>query len=850
MSTAAAAVVLASIVSQVPGREPPALRSLDGHSVTTLLTVGSAPVEVDTEGFSGPESSVRFTATVTRVTAAGHETELRMPVLVFLARPPSASATTTTVTGAATATATTSTVSGAATATATGTVTATAVSGAATSTDTGAASATGAGTHASGNDVSQRAEPLQIGSQVRLTGTLKATDPGESVVYLLFASGTPQIIEPAPWYLGWANRLRAHFSESLVGLPGDGAELAPGLAIGDVSLVSDDLNAAMISSGLSHLTAVSGANCAVVVAAIMLCGGAIGLSRRWRIVVSIAVMTAFVVLVTPTPSVLRAAIMAAIVLITLGSGRAPRGLPALAFATMVMLVADPWLSRSYGLALSVLATGGLLLLTRPLQRGLARWMPARLALVVAVPLAAQLACQPVLVLLTPSISTYSVPANLLAEPAAPVATVIGLVSCLAGAVAPPLAPIGAWLTWAPASWIAGVATFFATAPAASIPWPGGAFGVSLVVVLTVAALLAVFLRESSASRARRLRRLQASRVQRRRGRARAVADRLRRWLRLRLLIRGRHHHLRRLHARSRDLSSERMRLGPVQWIRLASGGVVALTITIYAGAGLGAVLGGAPAWPADWHIAACDIGQGDAVVLRDPVTGKIALIDVGPDPALLTTCLHRLAITTIDLLILTHYDLDHVGGLSAVLGHVSTAMLGPPEDGKDAAMATSLATRGAHVQHPTRGDSGALGTVAWHILWPEAGTELRGNDACVTVEFTGPITSLFLGDLGEDSQGMVMAANALHHVDVVKVAHHGSADQSEALYQAISATVGIISVGMNNRYGHPTGRLLGILARAQTIAYRTDLLGMIVLTPTAAGIDVWSDGAARVEKKK
>ena len=237
------------------------------------------------------------------------------------------------------------------------------------------------------------------------------------------------------------------------------------------------------------------------------------------------------------------------------------------------------------------------------------------------------------------------------------------------------------------------------------------------------------------------------------------------------------------------------------------------------------------------------------MVVRDPSTAKIALVDVGPDPALLTTCLQRLSISTIDLLVLTHYDLDHVGGLSAVLGHVETAMLGPPEVGKDAAMATSLEKGGAQIEHPTRGDSGELGTVAWHVLWPEADTDLRGNDACVTVEFSGLITSLFLGDLGEDSQQKMMAANTLSHVDVVKVAHHGSADQSEALYQAITATVGIISVCMNNRYGHPTTRLRGILARAQTIAYRTDLLGMVVLTPTRDGVSVWSDGVARVPRK-
>ena len=671
-----------------------------------------------------------------------------------------------------------------------------------------------------------------LGSQVRLSGTLKATDPGESVVYLLFATNRPTVVARAPWYLAWANHLRSDFRDSVSGLPGDGARLAPGLAIGDVSLVSDELNTSMINSGLSHLTAVSGANCAVVVALIMLLGGALGLSKRWRIVVSLVVMAAFVVLVTPSSSVVRAAIMATIVLVALGSGRSPRGLPALSLATIIMLVADPWLSRNYGLALSVLATGGLLLLTKPLQQLLCRWLPSWLALLIAVPLAAQLACQPVLVLLSPSIQAYSVPANLLAEPAAPVATVIGLISCVVGGVIPAAAPVGAWLVWAPASWIAAVATFFAQAPGSSIPWPGGAVGVVLVVALTAAAFVALFARESEAGRARRIRR-RMSRA-RRRGASNSSGP-----------------------SRQRGPVALAKATSAVTLLRVGSAAIVVLTVTIYAGSGVGSVLqssGGATSWPAGWHIAACDIGQGDAVVVRDPDTSKIALVDVGPDPALLTTCLHRLNITTIDLLVLTHYDLDHVGGLSAVVGHVTTAMLGPPDDGHDdghdSDMATTLTKGGADVRHPTRGDSGVLGDLSWNVLWPEAGTALRGNDACVTVQFTGAIRSLFLGDLGEDSQRIVMAANTLEHEDVVKVAHHGSADQSEQFYQAISATVGIISVGMNNRYGHPTDRLLGILDRAQTLAYRTDLLGMIVLTPTAGGVTVWSDGTARVAKKK
>ncbi|MEA9985343.1 ComEC/Rec2 family competence protein [Subtercola sp. RTI3] len=382
---AAAALACACVGAQVSARSPDDVASLAGHTVTVTLTVGTAAVESEAQGFAGPQSSKRFTATVDEVSAGpSHPTlsGLRMPVLVFLSAP-----------------------------------------------------AVGGSAPGSAAD-----SLLDIGTRLRITGTLHPTDPSESVVDLFFADGTPTLVSSAPWMLDWANHLRATFRDSARALPGDGAQLVPGLAIGDVTLVSDELNSAMISSGLSHLTAVSGANCAIVVEAIMLLGGAVGLSRRWRTGLSLAVMGAFVVLVTPSSSVLRAAVMALIVLITLASGRQPKGLPALGLATIVLLSVDPWFSRNYGLALSVLATGGLLVLTRPLQALLACWLPSTLALVIAVPTAAQIACQPVLVLLSPTISTYSVVANLLAEPAAPVATVVGLVSCVFGAALSGLVP--------------------------------------------------------------------------------------------------------------------------------------------------------------------------------------------------------------------------------------------------------------------------------------------------------------------------------------------------------------------------------------------------------------------------
>src|SRR5690606_16186207 len=146
---------------------------------------------------------------------------------------------------------------------------------------------------------------------------------------------------------------------------------------------------------------------------------------------------------------------------------------------------DPWMARSYGFILSVLATAGLLVLAGPLARLLGRWLPNSLATIIAVPLAAQLACQPVLILLSPTIPVYGVVANILAEPAAPVATVLGLIACLLAPLWPWAAHIVAQIAWLPSSWIAAVSLFFAGLPGASAPWAEGAIGVALAAVLIV-----------------------------------------------------------------------------------------------------------------------------------------------------------------------------------------------------------------------------------------------------------------------------------------------------------------------------------------------------------------------------
>ncbi|MBH0083257.1 ComEC/Rec2 family competence protein [Salinibacterium sp. SWN167] len=623
-------------------------------------------------------------------------------------------------------------------------------------------------------------EPWGIGVTFTVTGTLASTEPGDGRAVLLFATAAPEWQADPDWQFDWANQLRRTFATATAQLPG-GGELLGGLAIGDTSAVSDDLDAAMKTSSLSHLTAVSGANCAIVVGLIMALGGRAGVSRSVRIGLSILVLFAFVVVVTPDPSVLRAALMATFVLVALGNGRPIRGMAVLSLATIALLVFDPWLSRNFAFVLSVFATAGLLLFAEPLAQFLGHWMPRWLSLVIAVPLAAQLACQPVLLLLQPSLPTYGVIANVLAAPAAPIATVVGLAACVALSVFPVLGLGLMWVAWLPSAWVAAVAVFFAEAPWARIPWWEGWIGVLTLSVLTVLLLTAL-------------------------------------------------------------VASGLWRTAALRSLAIAS----ALAFAVVAGSAVSAAL----TWPKEWQFAQCDVGQGDAVVMRSG--DEIALVDTGADPELLEACLDRLSISRIDLLVLTHFDHDHVGGTGAVIGRADAVLAGPAGSPSDTRLLEGLTAGGAHVVPVSAGDRGQLGELQWRILWPPAqlsGID-PGNDASVVVEFLPRsdcqqhcLSSVFLGDLGESAQARLTAGHTVRQVDVVKVSHHGSGDQYPALYAELQATLGLIGVGADNGYGHPTDSALAMLEDAGTAIARSDRDGLVLVSPTnrAGTVSVWSE---------
>ncbi len=326
---------------------------------------------------------------------------------------------------------------------------------------------------------------LERGTTVSALGSLQPTERADPARALVLTRGPPRVVAEPDGWSGAVARLRAGLRAACAPLGADAGALLPGLVVGDTSGVTPSLENAMQATGLTHLTAVSGANVALVVGAVVALAALVGLRRRARVVVAGAALLAFAGLAGPDPSVLRAALTGAIGLVGVLAARRGAGLPALGAAGTALLVADPWLARSFGFALSVLATAALLLLARPWSRALSRWMPRPLAVALAIPLAAQAVCGPVVLLLAEGVPALAVPANLLVAPVVGPSTVVGLAATLTATVWPTGAVALAWVAGLGTGWIALVARTGASAPVATLAWPSGPRGAVALAAATV-----------------------------------------------------------------------------------------------------------------------------------------------------------------------------------------------------------------------------------------------------------------------------------------------------------------------------------------------------------------------------
>ena len=628
-------------------------------------------------------------------------------------------------------------------------------------------------------------------------------------------------------------RLRRAAGEALAAaIPEPEAGLAAGIVVGLRDRVDRSLAADFTTVGASHIVAISGWNIAIVAASVAALAGT--WARRRRALLTAVAIVTYVVFAGASPSVVRAAAMAGVVLVARESGRAGRAAAALGWAAVILLLVDPALVSDAGFQLSTLATAGILAWATPLNADLRRRAPARLPdwLVecLAVSLAAQAATLPVVLLvfgrlaiISPVINLAVVPIVAPAMAAAGIALVGGLAS-MAGAPAL-MATILGLPGWFLLSVMVGVVQAGARLPFASAtlepPW-------NVVAAALAAAVPAAILVARS------------KRIAGRRDTARdspvagvVVAEPPR-------AATGRSAPQTRHGTRRRSGRFERI----VAIATAAS--LIALVVAV------------ADRPDGTTRITVIDVGQGDSILVEGGRGGRL-LVDGGPDPDRLLIELDRRLPPwdrRLDAVILTHPHEDHVAGLAMLLGRYrvgrvyETGMHGPGPGYKAWARALALPSAPPDGRLAT-GDRLAVDDLHLRVLWPDPGKVPleppdggRGiND--VSVVLLGEVAGrriLLTGDV-EDDVDPLLVARGLPPIDVLKVAHHGSKTASTpAFLDVVKPAVAIVSAGAGNPYGHPARSTLDRLASTGARVLRTDTDGSVEVDIGSSGVRVAASG--------
>ena len=615
----------------------------------------------------------------------------------------------------------------------------------------------------------------EYGAVVRSDGRLSAA-AGHDLAAVLVVRGPPAILQPPGPLDRAVADIRGGINEAAAPLPETERVLVPALVNGDDAGMPEEAVEDFRTTGLTHLLAVSGANVTLVLGFVLLVARWCGARGRWLTLIGIAAVVFFVLVARPQPSVLRAAAMGVVGIVGLASGGQRRGLRALCLAVLVLVLADPWLARSVGFLLSVLATGGILLLAPAWRDRLSGWLPRWLAEVIAVPLAAQVVCTPAVAAISGQVSLVSVAANVLVAPAVGPTTVLGFVGGLLAVVSSALGQLVGRAAGVFGWWIVSIARHGAALDGAAVSWPVGPGAIAGLAVVCGALVLAL------------------------------------RWLLPRRL--------------------------PCLAVVVALVGFVLHPPT-------------RPGWPPpDWQLVMCDVGQGDGLVLR-AAPGAAVVVDAGPDPEAIDGCLDRLDVRTVPLLLLTHFHADHVDGLTGVLHdrQVAEIEVSPLDDPPDRAQRVReiAGDAGIPVSVGTVGSIRTIGAVTLLTLGPPSlgGTPSYGaqgsgpnNASLVVLARIGGLDVMLAGDSEAEEQRAVLAGGVELEVDVLKVAHHGSANQDSDFVLSTDAALALVSVGADNDYGHPSGHLLGLLRELGARVYRTDESGDVAVVERAGGLAV------------
>jgi competence protein ComEC len=592
-------------------------------------------------------------------------------------------------------------------------------------------------------------------------------------------------------------RLRAALLGGLNDLvPEPEAALGAGILLGVRASIAPEINDAFATAGLTHVVAISGWNIAIVAAIVTAVlaplrrrpGG------RWVTPLTAAVVVGGYVVVTgASPSVVRAALMAAAMLVGRLGGSRAHASSALALAALVMLLAAPPVLWDVGFQLSLLATAGLVWFGAPIEARFGGW-PGWIREPMALTLAAQLTTLPVILVNFERLSLVAPIANVLVVPFVPVAMLFSGVAALAGMLDTTLhvPVVGTALTWLAggAAWlvlrlIVAIGSAVASVPLASVP-------VTLPPPLAVAWFPMLALGRWALRTAERGPPADPPRAEA--GAAARVAARV---------------------------------LRPMPILAMLVATLLAITVASRPDGQL--------------HITVLDIGQGDAILVDAP-SGATMLVDGGPDPEL---TLRRIGANLpffarrIDLVMLTHPHQDHVAGLVEVaerfsvgaILHAGITFENPSYD----RLLTVAHVSGVDVGIARAGQLIALdATTSVRVLYPtvdEASAPLPDGDinngSVVVLLAHGGFSALLTGDAEAPVEAALLARHALAPVELLKVGHHGSrSSTTPGLLDALQPSIAVISAGVDNEYGHPAPETLAALAARPGLAvYRTDLQG-------------------------
>lgn len=269
--------------------------------------------------------------------------------------------------------------------------------------------------------------------------------------------------------------------------------------------------------------------------------------------------------------------------------------------------------------------------------------------------------------------------------------------------------------------------------------------------------------------------------------------------------------------------------------------LVVLLVSLLAGCVPGGARSdGVPTADAPFTLTALDVGQGDAFLLRAP--GAVVLVDTGDPDADVVRLLRGEGVARLDLLVITHAHLDHVGGAPDVLAElpVDVVWMHPAPDESDvvpqyAATLREAERRGIPVRAPPAGARVAVGDLQLEVLGPPPGrpyawtaSELNNTSLVLRASVAGAGSVLLAGEVEREAQAdLLRSVPDRLRVDVLAVPHHGSRTSDPAFLVATGAHIAVLSVGVANRHGHPHDETLEVIERAGMRLHRTDRDGTV-----------------------